>query len=203
MRDLQRSVFVMDSDEACRERVEAAIAAEGHCVHVFGNSQTCWDNLRSGDTTCDLVITGLRLFPIEGLALIEKIRSTNPSVPVIVLSSSGSLETAFQAIKLGVSDFVEKSAVGERLVAAVQTALARPSAQHLPVRSILSATEYDVLLHILEGKSTKEISVIRSRSPRTIEDQRSAVMTKLGVDNLVDLVKRVAFVVMPTRDTWI
>jgi DNA-binding NarL/FixJ family response regulator len=54
----------------------------------------------------------------------------------------------------------------------------------------LTRTERIVLCLILEGISNKRIAYILERSERTIEVHRSRVMRKLGVDNLVDLVKK-------------
>jgi DNA-binding CsgD family transcriptional regulator len=62
------------------------------------------------------------------------------------------------------------------------------------VGHVLTETEIRVLRLILDGKSTKEIARLRHRSVRTIEDQRGKIMHKLGVDNLVDLVKQTAIV---------
>ena len=56
----------------------------------------------------------------------------------------------------------------------------------------LTTTETEVLRLILDGKSNKEAAHLLHRSVRTIEDHRSHIMHKLGVDNVVDLVKRAA-----------
>lgn len=60
------------------------------------------------------------------------------------------------------------------------------------VAELLTKTEMKVLRFILDGKSSKEIAYLLHRSVRTIEVHRSRIMRKLGVDNLVDLVKRAA-----------
>jgi len=54
----------------------------------------------------------------------------------------------------------------------------------------LTKTEMEVLCLILDGKSNKEAARLLHRSVRTIEDHRSHIMHKLGVNNVVDLVKR-------------
>ena len=60
------------------------------------------------------------------------------------------------------------------------------------VAKLLTRTETKVLRLILDGKSNKEIANLLHRSVRTVEVHRSHIMHKLGVDNLVDLVKRAA-----------
>jgi two-component system response regulator FixJ len=59
-----------------------------------------------------------------------------------------------------------------------------------PLRTLTPA-EARVLGLILDGKSNREIAALLHRSERTVEVHRSRVMGKLGVHNLVDLVKRI------------
>lgn len=56
----------------------------------------------------------------------------------------------------------------------------------------LSKAEMRVLCLLLEGRTNKEIARMLCRSIRTIEDHRSHVMRKLGVNNPVDMVKKAA-----------
>jgi len=60
------------------------------------------------------------------------------------------------------------------------------------VAKLLTRTEMKVLHFILDGKSNKEIANELHRSVRTVEVHRSHIMRKLGVDNLVELVKQAA-----------
>ena len=54
----------------------------------------------------------------------------------------------------------------------------------------LTKTEKLVLDQLMQGKSNKEIARGLGRSVRTIEDHRSHIMRKLGVDNIVDLTRK-------------
>ena len=55
----------------------------------------------------------------------------------------------------------------------------------------------DTVAMILDGKGNKEIAHTMSRSLRTVEDHRSHIMKKLGVDNMIDLIKHFAVVKPP------
>jgi DNA-binding NarL/FixJ family response regulator len=55
---------------------------------------------------------------------------------------------------------------------------------------VLTNTEITVLDHLMQGMSNKEIAYKSGRSVRTIEDHRSSIMRKLGVDNIVDLTQK-------------
>ena len=58
-------------------------------------------------------------------------------------------------------------------------------------KDLLTKTEKKILSHLLEGSGNKEIARCLSRSVRTIEDHRANIMRKLGVENIVELIKAV------------
>ena len=60
----------------------------------------------------------------------------------------------------------------------------------ITVSKSLTKTENQILDHLMQGKSNKEIARQLRRSVRTVEDHRSNIMRKLGVDNLVDLTQK-------------
>ena len=198
--DRQCDVFVLDSYESHRVAVKMLLENNGFSVHAFENSQVCRDMISSEEVKCDLLIMGLRLYPFGGLEFIKMLKAIRPSLPIIVVSACRSATVAVKALKSGIYDYIEKPVSSAKLISIVEKARAETSGRHLPVKSILSKTENKVLMQILDGKSTKEIALIRHRSIRTIEDQRSAIMRKLKVDNVVDLVKQAAVVIMPTPE---
>jgi two-component system nitrogen regulation response regulator NtrX len=77
----------------------------------------------------DLLLTDLRLPGKDGIALLEAVRTSNPDLPVVMMSGHGSIEEAVQAIRLGASDFVEKPFGPDRLHLTVERALERSELQ--------------------------------------------------------------------------
>jgi DNA-binding NarL/FixJ family response regulator len=78
----------------------------------------------------------------------------------------------------------------QSFLAVVQSVLKQNDMYNLLKGKLLTERETDVLHLILQGRSNKEIADTLHRSVRTIEDHRCHIMRKLGVDNVVDLVKR-------------
>jgi two-component system response regulator NreC len=97
-------------------------------------------------------------------------------------------------MKLGALDFIEKPLNRESFLSSVESVLKEDTRTRSRPGEVLTKTELKVLRLILQGKGTREIAKLRHRSVRTIEDERRRIMNKLGVDNLVDLVKQVAVV---------
>jgi two-component system response regulator GlrR len=74
-----------------------------------------------------VVITDLRMPGIDGMALFEAIRTTNTTIPVIILTAHGSIPNAVAATKQGIFSFMTKPLDGKELVREVERALKLPS----------------------------------------------------------------------------
>ncbi len=111
-------------------------------------------------------------------------------MPVLIVTGYGDVSMAVNALKVGAVDFMEKPLERKLLLDAVKQALEASPDSHIRIGNILTKTEKQVLQLILTGKTTREIADARHRSTRTIEDHRSRIFRKIGVRNLVELVKK-------------
>ena len=156
---------------------------------------SCLDELKAQNRDlaegCDVLITDVKMPGKDGMDLLQEVRAIFPWIPVIMMTAYGSIPMSVQAVKTGAFDFIEKPVDEARLLSLVESALLKEAELHDPlVGKPLTRTERIVLCLILEGISNKRIAYILERSERTIEVHRSRIMRKLGVDNLVDLVKK-------------
>jgi two-component system response regulator AtoC len=71
----------------------------------------------------DLVLSDLKMAPMDGLALLRELRAIDPEVPVILLTAFGTISTAIEAMKLGAFDFVLKPFDRAALEIAIRKAL--------------------------------------------------------------------------------
>jgi len=188
-------VFVVDDDECIRAAVCAILKRAKYDCTCFPDVAGCLEELKTQNRDladgCDLLITDVRMPGRGGLDLLHEVRATFPWIPVIMMTAYGSIPMSVQAVKTGAFDFIEKPVEEAKLLCVVESALLKGAELHDPlVGKPLTRTERIVLCLILEGISNKRIAYILERSERTIEVHRSRVMRKLGVDNLVDLVKK-------------
>ena len=65
----------------------------------------------------------LRESELDGLEILQKLKDNYPSVPVIMISGHGNIETAVNSIKSGAYDFIEKPFQADKLILLVQRAL--------------------------------------------------------------------------------
>jgi len=188
-------IFVVDDDECIRAAVCAILKRAKYDCACFPDVASCLNELKAPNRDlaegCDVLITDVKMPGKNGMDLLQEVRSTFPWIPVIVMTAYGSIPMSVQAVKTGAFDFIEKPVDEARLLSLVESALLKEAELHDPlVGKPLTRTERIVLCLILEGISNKRIAYILERSERTIEVHRSRIMRKLGVDNLVDLVKK-------------
>ncbi len=160
----------------------------------------------------DIVLLDIDMPVMNGLVTAEKIKDTIPEVKVIMLSLHRESSILKHVIKLGVEGYVMKSAARLELIQAiydvsqgkkyfgtdVALALSEKENKVASVKLIhddsnllatLSVREREVLIHIAEGHTNKEIAELLYVSQRTIDAHRASIMKKLNVKNVVGLVR--------------
>jgi DNA-binding NtrC family response regulator len=115
-------LLFVDHDESSRRQVETALTGEGiEMVSVAGNAQAVLDQL-SADRF-DLVLIGVPQPDVDSLDLLDKIKTANPLVSVVVLASAGENKAAIRAVRSGASQYLTKPIDQDELVAIVHRAL--------------------------------------------------------------------------------
>jgi DNA-binding NarL/FixJ family response regulator len=131
----------------------------------------------------DLVLCDHSLSQFNAPAALEVVRKCRPATPLIVVSGALDSAAAVACMRAGAEDIILKSELG-RLPAAVTTAVA--------IRerfSTLSPRQREVMRLIAEGLSTREVGERLGMSTKTADTHRAEVMKRLGLHDVVSLVK--------------
>jgi signal transduction histidine kinase len=99
-------ILIIDDEPAVLEGLREFLEDEGYEVHEAREGEKGLEVFQSVDP--DLVMTDLRMPGLSGTELIERIKHMNPHIPIIVVTGYGSLNTAMDAIRLHVFDFITK-----------------------------------------------------------------------------------------------
>jgi two-component system nitrogen regulation response regulator NtrX len=109
-------VLVVDDEADIRELVSGVLEDEGYAVRTAADSSAALeaiDDRRPSMVLLDVWLQGSRL---DGLQLLQEVKRRDPSLPVLLISGHGNLDTAVAAVREGAVDFIEKPFEAERLV---------------------------------------------------------------------------------------
>ncbi len=115
-------ILVVD-DSAVDRRLVGGLLAKELAVEVIYASQGAEALAQIAAVEPDLVITDILMPQLDGLGLVGQVRERYPMIPVVLMTSAGSEELAFQALKCGASSYVPKRLLAGELVETVDRVL--------------------------------------------------------------------------------
>jgi two-component system, NtrC family, nitrogen regulation response regulator NtrX len=116
-------ILIVDDEADIRDLVAGILEDEGHGARTAKDSDeaiAAFERRRPQLVFLDIWMQGSRL---DGLQLLDVLKSEHPEVPVVMISGHGNIETAVAAIKRGAYDFIEKPFKADRLVLVADRAL--------------------------------------------------------------------------------
>lgn len=102
----QLNILVVEDDDALRDALQITLEAAGHEVACVDGGPAALARLR--DKTFNMVISDLRMSPMDGLTLLGEIRARYPGLPVLLMTAFGDVDKAVAAIRSGACDFMLK-----------------------------------------------------------------------------------------------
>jgi two-component system, NtrC family, nitrogen regulation response regulator NtrX len=145
-------ILIIDDEPAIRTTLSSILEDEGHKTTLCESGEEGLTQYARGEF--DLVLLDLWLPGVDGLAVLERLRSAG-APPVIMISGHGSVDSAVRATRLGAYDFMEKPLSLERVLLTVNHALSdsrlreqvRDLKRHLTLEEILIG-ESEVMLRL-------------------------------------------------------
>ncbi|HEX5237077.1 MAG TPA: sigma-54 dependent transcriptional regulator [Sphingomicrobium sp.] len=115
-------VLVVDDEADIRELVSGVLEDEGYAVRTAGDSNSTLDAVEERRPSMVLLDVWLQGSKLDGLQLLQEIKRRDPTIPVLMISGHGNLDTAVAAVREGAVDFIEKPFEAERLIYLVDRA---------------------------------------------------------------------------------
>jgi two-component system, NarL family, invasion response regulator UvrY len=151
----------------------------------------------------DIVILDISLPGMSGLEILEKLKSQNIEARVLILSMHPEEQFAIRALRSGALGYVTKDRAGEELLAAIRkiscggkyvsSELAEYMVSKLNyefetvLHEKLSEREFQIMIQLAKGKSSREIGSELFISEKTIGTYRFRIMQKMGMKKNSDL----------------
>ncbi|MCD9577113.1 response regulator transcription factor [Flavobacterium soyae] len=208
-------VVLADDHVFVRDGIKSLLENEAN-IEVVGEAIDGADALDVvAESKPDLLIADIRMPNLTGIELVEKLRSENNSIKIIMLSMHESEEYVLKSIKAGADGYLLKGSSKEEFLKALHTVaaggkyfsgdissiligqLTNPSNSLEPKQSLgdemmITKREKEILTLLLSGKGNKEIAEALDISKRTAEVHRFNLMKKLKVKNLMELSNKAA-----------
>ncbi|MBR0551594.1 sigma-54-dependent transcriptional regulator [Stakelama marina] len=115
-------ILVVDDERDIRELVAGVLDDEGYETRSAADSDAALEAIASRRPSLVLLDVWLQGSKLDGLELLDEIKRRDSSIPVLVISGHGNLDTAVAAIRRGAADFIEKPFEAERLLLMVERA---------------------------------------------------------------------------------
>ncbi|MEO8401081.1 MAG: response regulator transcription factor [Gammaproteobacteria bacterium] len=191
-------VYVVDDDLAMVESLSWIIESVGLRAKTFTRAQDFLDSYDSDQHGC--ILLDVRMPGMSGPELQLKLNDRGATLPIIFISGHGDVPLAVRVMKAGAVDFLTKPFNDQVLLESINKALRldktnrerqHENAQAEAKFALLSPREVQVLQGIVAGKQNKVISAELKISLKTVEAHRAAVMKKMSVKSVPELVKLV------------
>ena len=115
-------ILVVDDELDIRDLVAGVLEDEGYGTRTAGDSDAALEAIATRRPSLVLLDVWLHGSRLDGLDLLDEIKRRDPTLPVLVISGHGNLDTAVAAIRRGAADFIEKPFEAERLLLLVARA---------------------------------------------------------------------------------
>jgi two-component system nitrogen regulation response regulator NtrX len=123
---MAHDILVVDDETDIREMIAGILDDDGYGTRTAHDSDSAIAAVKERKPSLvilDIWLMGSRL---DGLALLDQFKETDPDMPVVIISGHGNIETAVSAIKRGAYDYIEKPFKADRLVHIVERAWKLP-----------------------------------------------------------------------------
>lgn len=192
-----QTVYVVDDDNEICEALTWLLESADIKVKRY----TCGiEFLKSYNGEPGCIVLDVRMKNISGLKLQEKLIENNHDIPIIFITGHGDVQMAVRAMKNGAVEFFTKPFNSQDLLESVQAILEnnrkeekKQQEKHLILQRLrtLTSRENDILVKVVEGKSSKIIAKELEISVHTVELHRANIMKKMDVNAVAELVRLV------------
>lgn len=200
MSETVTKIMLVDDHPLVRDGLRARLEAVPTFAIVAEAGSAEEALLRAEQQPIDLILMDINLRgSINGIDLTARFHVSFPEIAVLILSMHDKTEYLMQSVQAGARGYVLKDAPGKDIVQAIETvisggmyysaALAQKLARPMTPGQLLTVRERQVLQHIANGESNKQIARELDLSVRTVEAHRLNIKRKLDIEGQAELIK--------------
>jgi UDP-3-O-acyl N-acetylglucosamine deacetylase len=140
---MEETILIVDDEAQIRTTLRGVLSDEGYRVLDAEDALKALDLINSQHP--QLVILDIWMPHMDGIELLEQLKTRAPELPIIVVSGHGTIETAVRATRLGASDFLEKPFSLDTLLRSVRRAMRKEaSSVEVPTAPVATSTQTEL-----------------------------------------------------------
>src|SRR6266566_1679844 len=120
---MAHDILIVDDEADIRMLIGGVLKDEGYATRDAADTAQALAEIQARQPTLVILDIWLQGSGLEGIEILKQLRAEMPSVPVVMISGHGTIETAVEAIKIGAYDFLEKPFKSDRLLLIVERAI--------------------------------------------------------------------------------
>lgn len=199
-------LLLVDDHPIVRHGISNCLAQQEH-ITIVGEASDGVEAIRKANELLpDMILMDIEMPLMNGFAATELLRLELPNVKVLILSMHRNSNYVLRIIQSGARGYVLKEASLEELMHAIETVNSDKTFFSPKVSSIalnqsvgrsgnrpnlaqLTSREREVLTHLAEGLTNKEVASAIGVGIRTVESHRESIMSKLNIHTVPGLIK--------------
>lgn len=115
------TILVIDDERSIRNTLKDILEHEGYSVEIAENGQQGLQIIQ--EKSIDVVLCDIKMPQMDGMEVLSKIQEINSTIPTIMITGHGDIDTAVEAIKKGAFDFLQKPLDLNRILVTLRNAL--------------------------------------------------------------------------------
>jgi FixJ family two-component response regulator len=192
--DAKSTVLVIDDDPDLRASVGRLLGSVGMGAQLFGSISDFLESDPPDGPTC--LVLDVRLPGQSGLDFQRELAAANKQLPIIFITGYGDIPMSVQAMKGGAIEFLTKPFRDQDLLDGIQLGLARDVVRRESEKALadirerfgsLSPREREIMIHVAQGRLSKQIAGDIGIAEATVKVHRSRAMRKMNAHSLPEL----------------
>ncbi len=172
------NIFVIEDNHTMRLGMTESLRREGYTIQDFPGGAEALEKFKK--SPAPLVITDLRMSPINGIEVLKQIKEMNPQTEILLISAYGTIEDAVEAMRLGAADFMTKPFSNDEL--------------RIRVKNLLQKIEKDRMIDRLKEENLYLQEEIAGEYERMIGNAKSiraifALIERIAVEESAVLIE--------------
>src|ERR1700759_1040880 len=123
MPPMAHDILIVEDEADIRMLIADVLRDEGYQTREAANSAQALAGVHARQPTLVILDIWLQGSELDGIGILKVLRAEMPSVPIVMISGHGTIESAVEAIKLGAYDFIEKPFESDRLLLVIERAI--------------------------------------------------------------------------------